>query len=336
VTDLVPTIRAGVLLPILRWTVDRGVPIAEMLQDVKLGAWIAEDGDSFAPILNAVELVRRIGRCVGPDVFCRIGAGTDIGEIGAIGAIARSRKTPRDALHAIVDFMPNHSTHERIAVADTPEGVRFTDSWRLPLDAEALHFVHQYVAALVGSICAAAAIGPPFFSRIEIVPHPTAGVAHLRPWFGRVEAATQPRLVVEIPARVADARLKPATGDGARSGADLLGLLDETRFIESLRWAIVAIMGPGSVSIEDVAAAAGIRTRTLQRRLASHDIAFSDLLDETRRAMALRLLETGKLPIAEVAERLGYANASAFSRAVRRWTGQTPRAIRASPIRGIP
>lgn len=328
-TDLVPTIRAGVLAPILHWMVDHGMPIEEALQEVHLGAWIAEDADGFAPILNAAELLRCVGRRVGPDVFCRIGDKTDFSEVGAIGTIARSRQTPREALRAIVDFMPSHCTHERIAVADMPEGVRFTDSWRLKLDAEAQHLIHQYVATLVHSICAATAATAPLFSWVEIVPHPTAGVAHLHPWFGRVEAATSPRLVIDISARVADARMRPVPGDAPRSRPDLIRLPGEGRFVESVRWAIVAIMGAGSMAIEDIAAAAGMSTRTLQRRLARFDIAFSDLLDATRRDLALRLLESGALPVGEVAARLSYANASALSRAVRRWTGQTPQAIRA-------
>ncbi len=331
-SDIIPSIRSGVLAPILRWMGERGLPVEGTLQEARLSAWITEDADRFVPILNSVDLLRRLGRTEGPDVFCRIGASTCFSEVGAIGVIALARRTPRQALRAIVDFMPRHSTHERITVEDTQAGVRLVDRWGLAFDAEALHFVQQYFAALAHAMCAATEAEGPLFSRVEIAPHPTEGVAHLRPWFGHVESATTPQLALDIPARVADARIRRGAAEFPRARWDLPDAEGKDNFVRSLRWAIIAIIGAGSVSIEDVAAAAGASPRTLQRRLAAHGASFSDLLDETRRETALRLLATGGVTLGEVAVRLGYANASALSRAVRRWTGETPRSVRARAL----
>ena len=128
--------------------------------------------------------------------------------------------------------------------------------------------------------------------------------------------ADAPFLVGADPPAAIPARAKPLREDGDFPG--------------SLRWTIAAMMGSGAVSVAHVAAAAGTTPRTLQRRLAAYDLSFSDLLDETRREVALTLLTQSPLPAAEVAARLGYANASALTRAVRRWTGKTPRALRGS------
>ncbi|PKQ08822.1 MAG: hypothetical protein CVT71_00075 [Alphaproteobacteria bacterium HGW-Alphaproteobacteria-10] len=328
-TVAVPSIRAGVLAPILRWMVERGLSVEDALEKAALCPWIAEDADRFAPIVNSVELLRRLGRTQGPDVFCRIGAGTNFGEAGAIGVIALARPTPREALLTIVDFMPRHSSSERIAVESTPSGVRLIDRWDLAFDAEALHFVQQYVAALALTICAATAAEAPLFSRTEIVPHPTAGIAHLRPWFGQVEAAKGRHLVIDIPARVADARIRRPAGEFGPVSPDCSGPVADADFVRSVGWTISAMMGSGSCSIEDVAVAAGTSARTLQRRLAACGTVFSGLVDEARQDMALHLLGSSALPMGEIARRLGYANASALTRAIRRWTGETPRAIRA-------
>jgi AraC-like DNA-binding protein len=40
------------------------------------------------------------------------------------------------------------------------------------------------------------------------------------------------------------------------------------------------------------------------------------------------------LPFSEIAFLVGYSELSAFSRAVRRWTGQSPRSLRKSLLRG--
>lgn len=81
--------------------------------------------------------------------------------------------------------------------------------------------------------------------------------------------------------------------------------------------------GGGSV-IERVAERLHMSARTLQRRLAEEGVVFNTLLEEFRRAQALKLIENTDHPLGEVAFLLGYSDVRAFSRAFRRWTGRTP------------
>jgi AraC-like DNA-binding protein len=83
-----------------------------------------------------------------------------------------------------------------------------------------------------------------------------------------------------------------------------------------------------------VAVASGMTLRTFQRRLAEEATTFSDAVEAARRAEALVLLTGSDMPLAEIAGRLGYANASALTRAVRRWTGAPPRALRSDIAAG--
>jgi AraC-like DNA-binding protein len=62
----------------------------------------------------------------------------------------------------------------------------------------------------------------------------------------------------------------------------------------------------------------------LNRRLKAEGTTFQKLLDEVRFEAACQLLDTGRIPITEIAVSLGYAETSAFSRAFRRWSGTTP------------
>lgn len=64
--------------------------------------------------------------------------------------------------------------------------------------------------------------------------------------------------------------------------------------------------------------------RTLHRRLEAEQTSFRNLLDEVRAALAQELLASGRLGIAHVADRLGYAEPASFLRAFTRWTGTTP------------
>jgi hypothetical protein len=71
-----------------------------------------------------------------------------------------------------------------------------------------------------------------------------------------------------------------------------------------------------------------IGARQLQRRLAAHQHSFRDLVAEVRRERALAQLRSTNRPLADIAAEAGYAELSSFHRAVRRWTGLTPKRIR--------
>lgn len=68
--------------------------------------------------------------------------------------------------------------------------------------------------------------------------------------------------------------------------------------------------------------------RTLQRRLSEEGGSLSDLIDRWRFEKSIHYLVHTQLKINDVSELLGYANASNFERAFRRWTQTTPRKFR--------
>ena len=71
-----------------------------------------------------------------------------------------------------------------------------------------------------------------------------------------------------------------------------------------------------------------MHSRTLHRRLAEFGVTFKELADEIRFEIARRMLEESATPISQIADALDYADASAFTRAFRRWTKTTPAAWR--------
>lgn len=85
----------------------------------------------------------------------------------------------------------------------------------------------------------------------------------------------------------------------------------------------------GVPSLSDVARGLGMSGRTLQRRLATGDSSFQALVDEARRRLALRLLRgPDEATLSEITYMTGFSDQSAFTRAFKRWTGQTPGAFR--------
>ena len=69
----------------------------------------------------------------------------------------------------------------------------------------------------------------------------------------------------------------------------------------------------------------GLSHDTLYRKLKEEGVTYEKLLDELRHKMALHYLNGKKVSVNETAYLVGFSDASAFSRAFRRWTGASPR-----------
>lgn len=79
---------------------------------------------------------------------------------------------------------------------------------------------------------------------------------------------------------------------------------------------------------DEVASMLGASERTLRRQLAREGTSFRDVRERVLWARARQLLSATSMPVADIAEQLGFADASTFCQAFRRWSGQTPSACR--------
>jgi AraC-like DNA-binding protein len=74
----------------------------------------------------------------------------------------------------------------------------------------------------------------------------------------------------------------------------------------------------------------GLSERTLARKLSDEGLNFTEILQQLRRHLAVRYLDDRKLHISKIAWLLGFPEVSAFTHAYKRWTGKTPRQMRAA------
>jgi AraC-like DNA-binding protein len=81
-------------------------------------------------------------------------------------------------------------------------------------------------------------------------------------------------------------------------------------------------------SLESLASLLNTTARTIQRKLAKEKTTFQELVDDVHISVSTEYLLTTKLSIEEIAERVGYSDAAAFSNAFKRWTGASPSAYR--------
>ncbi len=83
-------------------------------------------------------------------------------------------------------------------------------------------------------------------------------------------------------------------------------------------------------TMDEVAAQLGLSGRTLRRRLHAEGTPYPSLVQRVQREQAEAMLLDPTRSVKQVAHALGFADTSAFHRAVRRWTGKSPTALRPS------
>ena len=115
---------------------------------------------------------------------------------------------------------------------------------------------------------------------------------------------------------------------------DVLEAKHGEEFPEIVHSVLRSALLTGQASEAKVAALFSMHPRTLGRRLEEFGTGFQRLLDEARFDIARQMLADTSLEIAQIGEMLGYARASVFSRAFRRWSGTTPTVWRAKRALG--
>jgi AraC-like DNA-binding protein len=110
-----------------------------------------------------------------------------------------------------------------------------------------------------------------------------------------------------------------------RYAADQLAKIPTgARFSKRIRACILSMLPLGGLTADSVAAQFSMSSRTLRRRLQEEATSYQEILDDVRAELARHYLTKEKRGIDEVAFLLGFSDPSAFTKAFRRWTGQTP------------
>lgn len=77
-------------------------------------------------------------------------------------------------------------------------------------------------------------------------------------------------------------------------------------------------------NLNELAQSLFMSPRSLKRKLQASGTSYQHLLDELRFEEAKRLLQQENVPLQQVGLNLGYAEPASFTRAFRKWSGQTP------------
>jgi AraC-like DNA-binding protein len=255
-----------------------------------------------------------------------VGQRTDASNFGLVGLLARYSPDVETALRSLVHFL---HLHVRGAVASlTVDG-----GWaELRYD---IHLPHLEAADQLGDGAAAA-----MFNIMRGLCHPAWKPAQVMLARRKPDDVRPYRQFFQAPVEFdADRYALVFTADWLRqplssNDPELRRLLQKQvdalqaqhpyEFPDQVRSVLRTALLTGHGKADQVAALFSMHSRTLSRRLTACGTSFQDLVDECGFALSRQLLEFSDLDVSQIAAALDYADASAFTRAFRRWAGNTP------------
>jgi AraC-like DNA-binding protein len=309
----------------------RGVDADALLREVGLSVTALSDPNRRYPIKVTTRLWRLSVQATGDAAFgIEVARHTTYQTFHALGFSLATSATLREALERVVRFFGIVTNAADMKLRDDPSGARFTVHLRESADP-ADEAVDAFVAAAV-RLCRTLA-GRTFSPlAVELRRPPPENPAPFSRYF-RVPVTFGARLDALLLEPVAlDARLLTANPEIARANDTVveahLARLETSRVAPRVRQAVEERLPQGEPEPEPVARLLGLSLRSLQRKLAEEGTSFAALLDETRKSLAQSYLDEGRYSVSEITYLLGFSGVSGFSRAFKRWTGESPSAYR--------
>ncbi len=254
-------------------------------------------------------------------------------DLGLWGYAALSSATLGEALHTLVELFPLHQEKSRMRLVDDENGLV-----RLEYRIEATDIAdrRQDAELSLGMFQNVMREGLGTWTAIEEVHFEHARPEEWRPHrqaFGAPVYFSQPanallfrRAGLSKPMPRRDAKLREVMRTCLERLAS--GAVQRETLLDRIQLAIRTALTEGTPVLEEIAATLRVTPGAVQREVSAAGLVFKALVEDTRRTLTLDYLKRRDLPLTEVALLVGYSELSALSRAVKRWTGQSPRAYR--------
>ena len=99
---------------------------------------------------------------------------------------------------------------------------------------------------------------------------------------------------------------------------------NQTNLVGAIRREIFMLLVEGEPALDKVAGRLGVAERTLQSRLQKQGLSFQQVVEGLRRSLADIYLPDRRLSLTDISLLLGFSEQSSFTRAFRRWHGESP------------
>jgi AraC-like DNA-binding protein len=287
------------------------------------------DIDAFIGFRNAVAAIESAAATTKTADFGRQLAnrqGIDI--LGPVGAAARTAPTVGAALTAIGRYMAVYSPGIAVTVAPEVEAARARIEYRILLDNIGDCRQTIELALGIGLRIFRLLVDSRFAPLVVHLPHrPVADKANYNRYFATRIRFAEPWAAFTI--QSADLRRHIAADSGVHDTVvaylDSVAPAHSADLVQQVRTLIRHLLGTGTLNIALVARHFAMHPRALQRRLANQSTSFEQLIDDVRCDLTRTYLRDTDMPLAQLAEVLGYSQQSVLSRSCQRWFGANPR-----------
>lgn len=266
------------------------------------------------------------------DLPIKVGASMRCDEYGALGLAWKAAVDLRGSFARVERYARLWTSVVRYELRPDPRGTLFVLHRPGP---RRLGMRLSNEATLASAVSLARQVCPVAFAPLEVlIRHraPPQLAAH-EDWFGcavRFEAERDALLLST------DALNQPnILGDEGISrylvshlDRELSQIADEGSVVTKAKQAIAQALSEGAPKMSDIARGLGLSPRSFHRRVAEHGLTYQALTEETRRELAEGLLGDKRHSLAEIAFLTGFSEQSSFTRAFKRWVGQTPASYR--------
>lgn len=316
------------ILPCLR---SFGIDPIPLIREAGLDPSLFEDDSNIIPHTALGQLLTLSVARTGCSCFgFLVGQRATILSLGIIGRLMLHSETVGDALHSLVSSLSIQDRGAVPALTMYHGSVLLTYSVYQP-DVESAEQISD--GALAVAVNALRALCGSEWNPAEVL-LPRTAPANCEPYrrffhapvrFNQ-ESATLVFPESDLSRRIAgaDALLRSVLEERIGHLKRLAG----SEFTDDIRRILRTRLMSRRCSAEDIADLLAMHRRTLSRRLKGSGVGYRVIANETRFEIARQLLEDTEVSLTQIAAALGYSEASAFTRAFRRWSGQTPTAWR--------
>ncbi|MFJ9712877.1 AraC family transcriptional regulator [Streptomyces sp. NPDC101234] len=289
----------------------------------------AGDYDTFLPYSSVAAVIgdaAQVLHC--PDFGMRLARRQGIQMLGPIAVIIRNAETVAAAIEGVSQYLHHLAPSDSTALIREPDAAIFTYS----TNVRRLTHREQMVEKGLGIAMDAfrLMLGESFVPlRVTLQHQRVSPMEAYREMF---------RCPVEFQREVNSVHLPPNSLNQPIRGRDSAALALAEHYLVRVRPDLAVpdhvremtqrLLAVNQADLVTVARAMSVHPRVLQRRLAESGMSFEEILDDVRREMAWDLSATG-MQVSQIATMLGYSETSSYTRACRRWYGETPRQLRA-------
>ncbi len=325
-------VRVAVLTPVPALLREHGRDPRRLLAGVGLDEAVFAHPDQRIPFAVAGALLGACARATGhPEFGLLVAARFTLDRLGLLAPLMRNSATVGDAIASLVRHLHVNDRGAVPYLLDLGQGHVALGYVVYRHDTPGITHVYD-LAIGVGCTILRTLCGPAWKPvRVSLA---YGRPRDPRPWrrhFGAPVEFDVPHSEIVFPARwlahgIADA---DAANRRAAEQAALAHETDGGRIAPRVQRTVLGLVMAGEASAPRVAALLGLHERALRRRLHDEGTSLHALVNTARVEIAQQLLQETRLPVAEVAAALHYADATAFARAFRRAAGASPTAWRA-------